>query len=244
MYLLPPLTNGKIIRRYKRFFTDVELEDGRQVIAHCPNTGAMTTCWAPGAAVQVSFSDNPKRKLPWTLERVDMGRGWIGVNTGRANGIIAAAIKARKIPQLDGYQQIQGEPSFEISSYPKSRFDLLLTQGERAADAYVEIKNTTLLTGNKIMFPDAVTERGRKHLELLGEAVKMGFRGVILYALNRPEGSYFEPAWDIDPEYGCTLQRVVENGVEILVVRLKHLAQGVVVTGSALVGLTGLISTQ
>lgn len=243
MYPLPPLTNGKIIRRYKRFLADIELDDGSQVTAHCPNTGAMTTCWSPGAAVQLSFSDKPKRKLAWTLERVDMGRGWVGVNTGRVNDMIAAAISARMIPQLTGYQHIQREPRFEISPYPKSRFDLLLTHRERP-DAYVEIKNTTLLAGDSIVFPDAVTARGRKHLELLGEAVRMGFRGIIMYALNRPEGKYFEPAWDVDPEYGDTLLRVAGSGVEVIVVRLKHLAQGVVVAGSAALELTALTSTQ
>ena len=107
----------------------------------------------------------------------------------------------------------------------------MLSEGVRP-DAYVEIKNTTLLAGDTIMFPDAVTERGRKHLELLGEAVKMGFRGVILYALNRPEGRHFEPAYGIDPEYGDALQRVVDGGVEILLVRLKHLPRGIAIAGS------------
>ena len=231
MYLLPPLTNGKIVNRYKRFLADVQLNDGRTVTAHCPNTGSMTNCWKPGAPVQLSYSENPKRKLPWTLERVDMGHGWVGVNTARVNHIIATAVRLQRIPHLMGYKQMRGEPAFEIEGHPRSRFDLLLTAGV-AANAYVEVKNTTLLADKAVSFPDAVTERGRKHLELLQQAVKLGFRGIIVYAVNRPEGDYFEPAWDVDPEYGHTLERVVAGGVEVLVVRLKHLADSVTVAGT------------
>lgn len=167
-----------------------------------------------------------------------MGRGWVGVNTGRVNHIVAAAIRLQRIPQLMGYKQLQKEPAFNIDGYPKSRFDLLLTHGF-APNAYVEVKNTTLLAGKVISFPDAVTERGRKHLELLLQAVKLGFRGIIVYALNRPEGEFFEPAWDIDPEYGHILERVAAGGVEVLVVRLKHLVDHVTVAGTACLETTG-----
>jgi sugar fermentation stimulation protein A len=231
MYRLPPLTDGTMIRRYKRFLADVQLPDGRVVTAHCPNTGSMDTCWEPGAPVQLSRSENPKRKLAWTLERIDMGRGWIGVNTGRVNHIVASAIDAGYVPQLDGYPKIRREPAFSVPRFPASRFDMLLQGGPRR-DAYVEVKNTTLLRDESISFPDAVTERGRKHLELLAEAVKLGCRGVIVFALNRPEGSFFEPAWHIDPAYGATLERVFEQGVEIVALRLRHLSDGVSTAGS------------
>jgi len=231
MYKLPPLTDGTILKRYKRFLADIELSDGRTVTAHCPNTGAMTTCWEPGAPAQLSHSDNPKRKLPWTLERVNMGRGWIGVNTSRVNHIVASAIAGGYISQLGGYSQMQREPVFKVPGYPNSRFDILLSDGPDH-DAYVEVKNTTLVHGEVISFPDAVTERGRKHLELLAEAIKLGFRGVIVYALNRPEGRYFEPAQEIDPKYAQTLERVANLGVEIVIARLRHVHDGVTVSGS------------
>ena len=190
-------------------------------------------CWKPGAPVQLSRSDNPNRKLAWTLERVDMGQGWIGVNTNRVNHIIAQAIENKAIDGLGGYSRLKREPAFSAAGHPGSRFDMLLSGGNRP-DAYIEVKNTTLVSGDGIVFPDAVTERGRKHLLLLEEAVKLGFRGIMLYALNRPEGKYFGPAWNIDPEYGHTLERVARNGVEVLVVRLKHVDQVVKVAGSAM----------
>ncbi len=224
--LLPPLTNGRIVRRYKRFLADVVLDSGEQVTAHCPNTGAMTSCWRPGAPVQLSYSDNPKRKLAWTLERVDMGRGWVGVHTGRVNRVIAQAIQEHRIGPLAGYRELRYEPRFNIKGHPATRFDLLLSAPERA-DVYVEIKNTTLLVDDTIQFPDAVTERGRKHLQLLTKAVQRGHRGVMVYAVNRPEGEYFEPAADIDPLYARALLRAVTKGVEVFAVRLCHREQSI-----------------
>ncbi|MES9956115.1 MAG: sugar fermentation stimulation protein SfsA, partial [Sedimenticola sp.] len=112
--LLPPLTRGRIIKRYKRFLADVVLDDGSQVTAHCPNTGSMRGCWEPDAPVQLSHSDNPKRKLAWTLERVDMGKGWVGVNTARTNAVVAEAVIEGKVPSLAGYEQLKREVKFEV----------------------------------------------------------------------------------------------------------------------------------
>lgn len=222
----PPLTDGTIITRYKRFLADVELANGEVITAHCPNTGRMKGCWTPGAPVQLSAADNPKRKLRWTLERVDMGAGWVGVNTARVNHIIADFIAAGAIAPLRGYEHIDKEPRYHAPGFPKSRFDLLLGRDGRA-DCYVEIKNTTLLDGARIRFPDAVTERGRKHLNLLQHAAQQGHRAVLVFAVNRPEGKYFCAAADIDPAYDETLKRVRQNGVEIVVVRIRHTETGV-----------------
>ena len=227
----PPLTDGRIIKRYKRFLADVELVNGETITAHCANTGAMTGCWTPGAPVQLSASDNPKRKLRWTLERVDMGAGWVGVNTSRVNHIIAEFIADGQIGQLTGYDLVHKEPNYQAPGFPTSRFDLLL-QKQGLPDCYVEIKNTTLLVGNRLQFPDAVTSRGKKHLELLQHAVNHGYRGVILYAANRPEGDYFCTASDIDPAYSETLKQVRQNGVEVVVIRIRHTAAGVEVGGA------------
>ena len=234
----PPLTDGRIIARYKRFLADVELPGGEVVTAHCPNTGSMKGCWAPGASVQLSAADNPKRKLRWTLERVDMGGGWVGVNTARVNHIIADFIAADAIPSLGGYEHLDKEPRYHAPGFPNSRFDLLL-RGEQRADCYVEIKNTTLPDGAYICFPDAVTERGRKHLELLQHAVRQGHRAVLVFAANRPEGKYFRAASDIDPAYAETLKRVRQAGVEIVVVRIRHTETGVEAGGEVPVRLDG-----
>lgn len=231
MLKLPPLTTGTMIKRYKRFLADVELPGTGVVTAHCPNTGSMASCWAPGAPVRLSRSDNPHRKLPWTLECVDMGRGWVGVNTSRVNQAIRAAIEHGAIDPLAGYPTIRSEPRITSDGHPPSRFDLLL-EGDARAPCYVEIKNTTLLVGETVKFPDAVTERGRKHLELLSLAVRRGCRGVILFAVNRPEGRWFEPAAGIDPQYADTLARVVEAGVEVIVARLRHGENTLEVTGA------------
>ncbi|MEN8177027.1 MAG: DNA/RNA nuclease SfsA [Pseudomonadota bacterium] len=222
---LPPLVNGIILKRYKRFLADVELEDGQRVTAHCPNTGSMRGCWQPGAPVQISHSDNPKRKLAWTLERVDMGQGWIGVHTGRTNSVIGEALREGRIHGLTGYQNIRSEVVFDPPGFDRCRFDFQLSQGLEP-DAWVEVKNVTLWEGDRLLFPDAVTQRGRKHLELLAEACRTGHRGIMIYALNRPEGGTFSPADEVDPDYGATLRRVVrQGGVEVMALRVEHLEQ-------------------
>jgi sugar fermentation stimulation protein A len=219
---LPPLINGRILKRYKRFLADIELPDGEVVTAHCPNTGSMLGCWQPGAQVQISYSDNPKRKLAWTLERVDMGQGWIGVHTGRTNPVIEEALRAGCIEQLNGYRCIRREVKYQPSTGENARFDFFLSEGD-GPNAWVEVKNVTLWQGGDLCFPDAVTLRGRKHLELLAAACGQGYRGIMIYALNRPEGVCFKPADEIDSGYGETLRRVVyDAGVEVLALRIGH----------------------
>ena len=222
---LPPLTNGIIQRRYKRFLADVELEDGRLVTAHCPNSGSMRTCWQPGARVQLSHSDNPRRKLAWTLERVDMGQGWIGVHTGRTNEVIGEGLRQGVIKTLAGYGGVRSEVVCPSGDLPRTRFDFKLSEG-MGPDAWIEVKNVTLYEEGCLQFPDAVTTRGRKHLEVLAHLRHQGARAVMIYALNRPEGKCFSPADEIDPAYGETLRRAVQGaGVEVLALRIRHCVQ-------------------
>lgn len=216
---LPPLTDGIILKRYKRFFADVQLGDGRLVTAHCPNTGSMVSCWEPGAPVQLSHSDNPRRKLAWTLERVDMGAGWVGVNTHRVNPVIAEALEAGSAGCLRGYTELRREVTVEAAE--RSRLDFLLSGGERP-DAYIEVKSVTLWQEGRLCFPDAVTSRGLKHLHALAERVAAGYRGVMIYALNRPEGDAFHVAEKIDPAYAAALREVVALGVEPIALRIGH----------------------
>lgn len=227
---LPPLTPVYMVRRYKRFLADVELADGSILTVHCPNTGSMKGCWEPGAPAEISFSDNPKRKLAWTLERVDMGGGWVGVHTGRTNAVVAEAVLAGRVPPLAGYGQLKREVSYPVTGHPRSRIDLLLSGGT-APDALVEVKNVTLLDGECLRFPDAVSVRALKHLDLLLAAVERGIRGVILFALNRPEGNCFSAAADIDPVYAERLSEVVAQGVEAYALRIRHTRDGMVGEG-------------
>lgn len=230
--LLPPLVDGFILRRYQRFLADVELADDLRITAHVPNTGRMTGCWEPGAPVQLSHKEDPRRRLAWTLERVDMGQGWIGVHTGRPNAVIAEAIGAGQIPSLAGYSLVRREITYAPAGGASGRLDLGLFQG-RTSPTLVEIKNVTLLIGESLQFPDAVSERGLKHLELLQNALGEGYRAVILFAINRPEGLGFTPARSVDPRYADRLREAVEAGVEPLAIRLRHTREGIEV-GEAL----------
>jgi sugar fermentation stimulation protein A len=197
----------------------------------------MATCWAPGAPVQLSHSDDPRRRLAWTLERVDMGAGWVGVHTGRTNAVVAEGIAAGRIPGLADYRELRREVVFAPPGHPRGRLDLALSAGP-APDTLVEIKNCTLLDGDCLRFPDAVSLRGRKHLDLLAAAVAQRRRGVMVFALNRPEGRRFAPAWSVDPGYASRLVEVAALGVEVLAVRLRHTADAVELTEPVTVDLT------
>ena len=221
---LPPLVRAVMVRRYKRFLADVELPDGTLVTAHNANTGTMESCWAPGVPVELSHSDNPRRKLAWTLERIDMGGGWIGVNTLRVNAIVAEGIARGRIGPLAGYPEIRTEPVMDTGG-GRSRLDLLL--GGDHGQCLVEIKNATLLRDGVIQFPDAVTHRGRKHLDLLAEAVLRGYRACLVFAINRPESTVFAPATATDPAYAERLFQVMERGVEVIVAQLRHGPQSI-----------------
>lgn len=222
---LPHLTDAVIVKRYKRFLADVVLADGREVIAHCPNTGRMTGCWEPGAPAQLSYTENPRRKLAWTLERVDMGAGWVGVNTHRVNAVVAEFLEKGQFPGLDQYARLRREVQVELKDH-RSRLDLVLDQGPQP-DAYIEVKNVTLLEGDSLAFPDAVTARGQKHLYALRQLVAEGNRGIMIYALNRPEGSCLKVARDIDPGYADALHLATAGGVEVIALRLQHTATGI-----------------
>jgi sugar fermentation stimulation protein A len=155
-----------------------------------------------------------------------MGAGWVGVHTGRPNTVVAEGIAAGRIPPLADYRELRREVVFAPPGHPSGRLDLGLSAGP-APDALVEIKNCTLLDGDCLRFPDAVTLRGRKHLDLLAAAVAQGRRGVLVFALNRPEGWSFAPAWSVDPGYARRLVEVAALGVEVLAVRLRHTADAV-----------------
>jgi len=223
---LPPLRHGRILNRYKRFLADVELDDGRVITAHCPNTGAMSGCWRPGAPAEVSAAAGRTRRLAWTLERVDMGRGWVGVHTGRANEVVAEGIRNGRIAGLTGYTDLRREVRVTTARNGASRLDMVLSGAAGGPEAVLEVKNATLLDGDCVRFPDAVTVRGLKHIEVLMDAVRAGYRAVLLFAVNRPEGSCLAPAFAIDPVYARTLAAAADAGVEVLAQRVRHTATG------------------
>jgi len=207
----PHLIEGRLIRRYKRFLADVRLMDGTEVVAHCPNTGSMRGCAIEGSRVWLSPATNPRRKLQFTWEVVESEGVLIGVHPVLANRVVAAAIERQAIPSLASHAELKRE----VRHGERSRIDLLLTDPERPP-CYVEIKSVTLAQGGVARFPDAVTTRGRRHLEELMSIVREGARAVSFHLVVRGDCTRFSPADDIDPDYGETLRRAADAGVEVL----------------------------
>ena len=208
----PPLLKGTLVKRYKRFFADIELETGELITAHCPNTGPMTGIYIPGKPVYVSPSDNPKRKLKYTWEIIHMPDSLVGVNTMVPNRLVKQSIEYGLVKALTGYERVRAE----VKTADGSRLDLMLEKDGRRS-CFVEVKNCTLVEGRVARFPDAVTTRGRKHLVELQRLVGEGLRGVMFYLVQRMDADSFKPADDIDPGYGEELRQAQQNGVEILV---------------------------
>ena len=208
----PLLSAGTLIKRYKRFLADVELENGEIVTAHCPNTGSMKECSENGRPVYLSCHDNPKRKLKYTWELIEMPTSLVGVNTLLSNRLVARSIEAATIEELRGYDEIRRE----VNIGNHSRIDLLLSNGENR-HCYIEIKNCTLVTDGVARFPDAVTVRGQKHLKELHRLAVAGNRCVMFYFIQRMDAGVFKPADHIDAAYGKALRQAVDNGVEVLV---------------------------
>lgn len=210
------LIEGRLIRRYKRFLSDVELLSGETVTAHCANPGSMLGLAAPGSRVWLSKSNNPKRKLAfsWELIEVDLGRGptLVGINTSSPNGAVAAAIERGLIPALSGYASLRREVRYGRGS----RIDILL-EDEGRPPCYVEIKNVHLMREAGLAeFPDSVTARGAKHLGELSSMVRAGARAVMVYFVQRGDAEAFALADDIDPAYAAGFQAALQAGVEAL----------------------------
>ena len=217
----PPLQQATLIRRYKRFLADVRLDDGTQMTLHCPNTGSMKNCAPPGGRVLYSDSGNPTRKYRHTLEAVQIAHGhWAGVNTSRTNALVAEAIAAKRIPGLKQFRELKREVTFG-----DSRFDIALFGSHNIT--YVEVKNVTLGPGPDdaddgiIAFPDAVTERGQKHLQTLMKVVDAGERAVLFFCVQHTGAKAARPADEIDPRYGQLLRQAKKQGVKIIAWKTK-----------------------
>jgi len=217
------LIKGKILKRYKRFLADIRLDEdhnehkkGDVITAHTANTGSMKTCWDVEWPALISFHDNPKRKLKYSLEMTSNGTTWIGINTSLPNKMAIEAIQNGVVTELQGYEHLKPE-----AKIGKSRIDILLHDGttkEKENLCYVEVKNVTLLGDNKMaLFPDGVSERGQKHLRELIQLKEDGIRAAMLYTVQREDVDLFAPADHIDPEYARLLKEAHDKGVEILV---------------------------
>lgn len=210
----PKLIKGNLIKRYKRFLADIKLENGEEITAHVPNSGAMTSCIESNCPVWVSFHDNPKRKLKYTLELTQMKEHLICTNTGVANKIAIEAIENGIIKELQGYDNLKPEQKYGNQN---SRIDILLWNNDSDKKCFVEIKSVSLNLGNTLAFPDAKTTRGQKHLEELRDMVKEGHRAVMLYVIQRTDKLPFRIAHEVDKKYNEIFEEVTKEGVEVLV---------------------------
>lgn len=212
---LPPLNEGRLIKRYKRFLADVEFESGIETV-HCPNPGAMTGLKDPGLKVWCSVSDNPKRKLKKTLELVEVEGGLVGIHTGRPNAVAEEALLEGHIPELKGWSKIQREFTWR----PGTRFDFCLRNNTETPGMLLEVKNVHLVrpmgpNPGAAEFPDSITARGTKHLKHLAESLQEGWQASMLYVVQRSDVNRFTTAEDIDPVYAKELVRVSKLGVQV-----------------------------
>jgi sugar fermentation stimulation protein A len=219
-----PLTHGRLIKRYKRFLADVTLDDGSEVTAHCTNSGSMKTCIEEGAEVYMTPVDDPNRKTKFTWEMIKINGDWVGINTNMPNKLAFEAVKNGELEKLSDYDEVKREVTFE-----NSRFDVFAENEKEKV--FIEVKNVTLKDGQYGRFPDAVTKRGKKHLESLIRVKEQGMRAVMLYVLQRMDVDTFAPAWDIDPEYAQTLVDAYERGVEIIPVQAKVSPEKIEIVG-------------
>lgn len=210
-----PLIKGKLLKRYKRFFVDVLLDDGQTVIAHCVNTGSMLSCLEVGAEVALSISDNPKRKLKYTFEMIKIKKTWVGVNTVLANKLAEELIQNSNLLGLNNIEAIAREVKYN----EHTRFDFLITNND--TKTFLEVKNVSMVFDGKASFPDAKSERGTKHLNELQKAISEGYKAIMLYICQRDDAITFSPAENIDPLYASTLKLSVKKGVQIIAVKSK-----------------------
>ena len=218
-----PLIRGRLLRRYKRFLSDVELDDGTVVTAHCANPGSMLGLKEPGSEVWLSPSRNPDRKLKFSWELIRVGDGLVGINTAHPNRLVEEAVAGARVAELTGYESFRREVKYGKNS----RIDLLLEDPAKPP-CYVEVKNVHLMREDGLAeFPDAVTKRGAKHLVELGDMVEEGHRAVMFYLVQREDCDRFAVAGDIDPDYKAELARAVGRGVEAICYACRLTTEGI-----------------
>lgn len=210
----PPLEEARLLRRYKRFLADIKTPTGELLTIHCPNTGSMLNCMSEGCRVWFSRSNDRKRKLPGTWEIAETPQGRLAcVNTARANALVEEALRAGRIVELTGFQSLKREVAY---GQENSRADFRLDFAD--GPAFIEVKSVTLGFDDTAVaaFPDAVTERGSKHLRELVALAKRGVRAVQLYCVNLSGIEAVRAAREIDPAYAAALSEARAAGVEVL----------------------------
>lgn len=200
----------KLLRRYKRFLADVELSSGEELTVHCANPGRLLSVLEEGQPALIRDSENPERKLRWTLEALKVHGTWVHVDTMASNGAVEAAIQSGKIPELSAYASLRREVPYGENS----RIDLLLEDPDKGP-CYVEVKTTTYLDDTVARFPDAVTARGLKHLKELQRLAEGGTRAVCFFLVARDDVQSFGPAPEIDPDWAAAYEEARAAGVEI-----------------------------
>lgn len=225
MFFPEPLVRGYLVKRYKRFLADIELEDGGLITAHCPNTGAMQGLTNPGTPVWVSHSSNPSRKLAHTWQMAEVEGTFVGMNTANPNPLVEEAIRSNVISELQGYQSLRREVSYGKNS----RIDFLL-ENPSEPFTYVEVKNVHMKRGKVAAFPSSVTTRGAKHMQELSEMVRQGHKAYVVYVVQRNDCEGFQIATDIDPDYGQETLNAIENGVMPLVYACEVSPEGIRIT--------------
>ena len=217
------LLQGTLIKRYKRFFVDIEYQ-GKTITAHCPNSGSMMGLLSKGNVIWFSESDNPKRKLKYTLEIIKVDNALVGINTQLTNKIVLEALRQKKIKKLTKFNNIKTEVKFS----DKTRFDFLISNDKKKC--FLEVKNVTLVRQNGVAeFPDAVTARGKKHLKELINAKKKGYESYILYLIQRSDCKLFKIANDIDEEYKNTFDEALNLGVKMLCYDCKLSSEEIII---------------
>jgi sugar fermentation stimulation protein A len=206
-----PLIPGRLVRRYQRFLADVALEGGAEVTAHCPNPGRMLGLDTPGSRLWLSAARRPGRRLPLTLELVEVEGALVGINTMHPNPLVAEALRAGLIPELAGYDEIRREVPYDRGC----RIDFLLRAAGRP-DCYLEVKNVHLRRRCGAEFPDCATARGVRHLGALARQIQAGARAVMLYVVQRTDCRDFRIAADLDPAYALAARAAAAGGVESL----------------------------
>ena len=204
------LLQGTLIKRYKRFFVDINYKN-KTITAHCPNSGSMLGLLDVGNNVLFTKVDNPERKLKYTLQMIEVKKKLIGVNTHLTNKIVLESLEKKKIKKLANFTNIKSEAKFS----DHTRFDFLLSKNKKKA--FLEVKNVSMFRKKNVAeFPDAVTARGKKHLYELINAKKSGYESYILYVIQREDCDSFKIAEDIDKEYKIAFDKALKNGVKIL----------------------------